>query len=186
MSKLTRVLCCAALAVLVLAPAAYAQRPGGQRPGQGGPGGRQGFQRSPTQLPRSIELSDDQKAKLAEIEEKYADKLKAATEKSALTEDQQTAMREAFAKARENNTPREEMREVMEKAVTLTDDQKKGREEMTALRAEITKAVEEILTDEQKEQLKAARERGRGQGQRPGGDRPGGARPGNRPQKSDT
>ena len=180
MSKFTRVLCLAALAVLVCAPAAFAQEPGGRGPGGRGPGGPGGFQRSPTQLPRQIELTDDQKAKLAEIEKKHADKVKEAREKAALTEDQQKAMREAFAKAREDNTPREEMRAVIEKAVTLTDKQKKGRKELTALLAEITKEVEGVLTDKQKEQLKELRERG--PGQRPGA---GGQRPGNRQPRTD-
>lgn len=169
MTKFYRLLCVAALAVLVMAPSAYAQRPQGQRPG-GGPG----FQRSPTQLPRQIELTDDQKAKLAEIEKKYADKVTAAREKAQLTEAQRTAMREAMTKARENNTPREEMREVIEKALNRTDEQKKAQEELTALTAEITKEVEGILTDAQKEQLAQLRERGQ-RGQRPGA---GGARPG--------
>lgn len=165
MSKWFQKLCVAGLAMLVLAPVAF-----GQQPGQGGRG--RGGMRSPTQLPREIELSDEQKTKLADIEKKFADKLKAAQDKAKLTEDQTKAQREAFAKAREEGKQGEAAREAVTAALKLTDDQKKGREELTALNKEITTEVEGILTDAQKTKLKELREQ---RGQR--GGRP--ARPAN-------
>lgn len=164
MSKWFQKLCVAGLLALTLAPAAFAQQggPGGGGRGQGGRGGF-GF-RSPTQLPRELELTDDQKAKLADIEKKYADKLKAAQDKAKLTEAQTSAQREAFGKAREEGKQGDEARAAVEAALNLTDDQKKGREELAALTKEITTEVEGLLTDEQKAKLKELRETRRGPG----------------------
>jgi Spy/CpxP family protein refolding chaperone len=156
-------LCLAGLATLVFAGSLFAQEQG-KRP-QRGPGGPGGF-RSPTQLPDSLNVTDEQKAKLAEIEKKYADKLKSAGDKAKLTEEQTAKQREAFGKFRESGKSFAEFQAEVAKTLNLTDDQKKGREEMTALRAEITKEVEALLTDEQKTKLKEARER-RGNGKRP-------------------
>ncbi|WP_254513265.1 Spy/CpxP family protein refolding chaperone [Anatilimnocola floriformis] len=167
MSNSFRMLCLAGLAALVVVGSLNAQEQK-KRPGGGGPGGF--GMRSPTQLPESVKLTDDQKAKLADIEKKYADKVKAAADKSKLTEEQSAKQREAMGKFRDSGKSFAEFQEEVAKSLNLTDDQKKGREEATALRAEITKEVEALLTDEQKTALKAAREqRGRPGGK--GGDR---------------
>lgn len=170
MSNLFRSVAFAGLALVVVVSTVTAQQPGGRQRGQGGPGGGNFF-RSPTQLPRELELSDDQKAKIADIEKKYADKVKAAQDKSKLTEEQQKKQGDAFAKARESGKSFAEIREEVAKELNLTDDQKKGREELTALTAEITKEVEAVLTDDQKAKLKEIRSQRGGQGRRPGGDR---------------
>lgn len=163
MSTSLRSLCLAGMAVLALVANVTAQEGRPQR-GQGGPGGF----RNPTELPRQLEVTDEQKAKLADIQKKFADKVKAAQDKAKLTEEQQGKMRDVFTKAREANTPREEMQAFMAKELGLTDDQKKGREELTALTAEITKEVEGVLTDEQKTKLKEMRsQRGGERGKRP-------------------
>jgi Spy/CpxP family protein refolding chaperone len=166
MSNLFRSFAFASLALAVVVSTVAAQQPGRQR----GPGGPGGF-RSPTQLPRDLELTDDQKAKIADIEKKFADKVKAAQAKAELTEEQRGKMRDVFTKAREANTPREEMQAFIAKELGLSDDQKKGREELNALTAEITKEVESVLTDDQKAKLRELRSQRGGQGRRPGGDR---------------
>ncbi|QDU27006.1 LTXXQ motif protein [Anatilimnocola aggregata] len=158
-----RSLCLAGVALLALVSSLSAQEGRPQR----GPGGPGGF-RNPTELPRGLEATDEQKAKLADIQKKFADKVKAAQDKAKLTEEQQGKMRDVFTKAREANTPRQEMQAFMAKELGLTDDQKKGREELTALTAEITKEVEGVLTDEQKTKLKESRsQRGGERGKRP-------------------
>jgi|GEM_PF-5625381 len=149
-----RTLGLAALAALLLVSNLSAQE--GKRP-QRGPGGF--GMRSPTQLPESLNVTDDQKARLADIEKKYADKLKAAGEKAKLTEEQTAKQREAFGKLRDSGKSFAEMREAVAKELNLTDDQKKGREELAALTAEISKEVEALLTDEQKTKLKELRAR---------------------------
>lgn len=154
MSKMLQTLGVAVLVMLVLVSSSFGQR---QR-GQGGPRG----QRNPFQLPRQIELNDEQKTKIADLQKKFEEKLKAAQEKAKLTDDQNKARREAMQKARQDGKQGEELRKAVQEAVTLTDDQKKGQEELTAITKEITTAIEGVLTDEQKAKLKELRE------QRPG------------------
>ncbi len=173
MKKFVRFMFVAAFVAIVLAPMmASAQdegQPGRRGRGQRGPGG-QGFQRAPWQLPRAVTLTDEQKTKLAEIEKKYSEKLQAAQQKARPTDEQRTALREAFQKAREEGKQGEELRKVAEEAVTWTDDQKKAREEVTSLTKEVTDAVMGLLTDEQKKAVEEARQRLGQRGQR--GNRP--------------
>jgi Spy/CpxP family protein refolding chaperone len=159
MKKFVRFVFAAAFLAMLSAPivaSAQDEQPRRQR-GQRGQG--QGFQRSPFQLPRSIELTDEQKTKLADIEKKYGEKVKAAQEKGRPTQEQQTALRDAFRKAREEGKTGEEMRKVAEEAVTWTDEQKKAREELTGLTKEITEAINGLLTEEQKKALEESRAR---------------------------
>jgi Spy/CpxP family protein refolding chaperone len=157
MSKLLKTFCLVGLTVLLAVPVLAQER----QPGQRGRGAR-GAQQTPFALPRGLEVTDEQKAKIAEIEKKYADKWKDATEKAKLTDEQTAARREAFTKARADNLQGEDLQKAIADAVTLTDDQKKGQEAMTALRAEVAKEIEALLTDEQKAKLKELQEqRGR-------------------------
>lgn len=129
--------------------------------------GQGGFQRDQFQLPDTLGVTDDQKAKLAELKKKYEDKLKAATDKSKLTDEQTTKQREAFTKLRGSGKSFAEMQEEVAKELNLTDEQKKGREELTALRAEITKDIEGVLTEEQKKKLAELRANRGAPGKRP-------------------
>lgn len=165
MSNSFRTLCVAAFAAVMLVGNLSAQEQG-KRPQRGGPGGFGA--RDPFQLPESLGVTDEQKAKLAELKKKYEDKLKAASEKAKLTEEQQGKMRDVFTKFRESGKERSEFAAYLAEELKLSDEQKKGREEQTALVAEIAKEVEGLLTDEQKTKLKEARAaRGGPQGKRP-------------------
>jgi len=172
-SNSLRIVGLAALVAVTLVSTLSAQnqnrRPGGAAGGFG--------MRSPTQLPDSLGLSDEQKAKVADIEKKYADKVKAVGEKAKLTEEQQGKMRDVFTKFRESGKDRAEMQAFIAEELKLTDAQKKGREEQTALFAEITKEVEAVLTAEQKTKLAELRTQ---RGGRPGAP---GAAPGKRPER---
>jgi Spy/CpxP family protein refolding chaperone len=168
MSNSLRTVCLAGLAAVMLVANLSAQEQG-KRPQRGGPGGGFG-QRDLFQLPESLGITDEQKSKLAELKKKYEDKLKAAGDKAKLTEEQTAKQREAFGKLRDSGKSFAEMREAVAKELNLTDDQKKGREELAAITADITKDIEGLLTDEQKSKLKEARERrgpGGNQGKRP-------------------
>lgn len=148
-------------AVLALVADVSAQENKGRRPGGFG-------MRDPLQLPDSLGVTDEQKAKLAELKKKYEDKLKAANEKAKLTEEQQGKMREVFTKFRDSGKERSEFNAFLAEELKLTDDQKKAREEQTALIAEISKDVQGLLTDEQKKKLEELRaQRGNFQGKRP-------------------
>jgi Spy/CpxP family protein refolding chaperone len=167
MKKFVRFVFAAAFVAMISAPLVASAQDEQPRRGQRGQRGQgQGFQRSPFQLPRSVELTDEQKEKLAEIEKKHGEKFKAAQEKARPTDEQRTALREAFQKAREDGKQGEELRKVAEEAVTWTDDQKKAREEVTAMTKEITEAVNGLLTEEQKKAIEEARQRRGQRGQR--------------------
>ena len=75
--------------------------------------------------------------------------------------------RDVFTKFRESGKDRAEMQAFIASELKFTDDQKKGREELTALTAEITKEVEAVLTAEQKTKLAELRSQ---RGRRPGGE----------------
>jgi Spy/CpxP family protein refolding chaperone len=161
MSNSFRILCLAGFAAVMLVSNLSAQEKG-KRP-QGGFGQRDQFQ-----LPESVGVTDEQKTKLADLKKKYEDKLKAAGDKAKLTEEQTAKQREAFGKLRDSGKSFAEMRDAVAKELNLTDDQKKGREELAALTTEIAKEIDGLLTDEQKTKLKEARERrGGNQGKRP-------------------
>lgn len=153
-----------ALLTMALAPVLLAQD---QQPGRRGRG--RGM-RSPLELPAAITLDDAQKSKLEELKTKYADKLKAATDKAKLTEEQTTAQRDAFRKARQEGKQGDELQKAVQSAVSLTDDQKKGREELASLTRDIREAINGFLTDEQKTKLRELRQQRGRRGQ--GGNRP--------------
>lgn len=160
---------CMAIASSVLAAEA---KPGGRR-GPGGPGRGAG---DPTAridyMVRGLDLTDAQKAKIEDIKKEFGPKLKAAQEKqdSILTDEQKKARTEAIQKAREANQGFQNMRETIEKALKLTDEQKKKLEEArkasTDLNTALREKVTSILTDEQKKKLEEARQQ---RGNRAGG-----------------
>jgi Spy/CpxP family protein refolding chaperone len=171
---LALVVCVAMVGIL---SAAEGRKPGGRGPD--GPREGRGFG-DPTAridfMVRGLELTDAQKATIEEIKKEFGPKLKAAQEKqdSILTEDQKKARAEVFQKARESNEGRQNMRETIEKALNLTDAQKKDMEAARKASEELNKAlmdkVTSLLTPEQKEKLEKARQE-RGQRGDRGGNR---------------
>jgi hypothetical protein len=113
---------------------------------------------------RGLNLSDDQKAKVAEIKKEYAPKFKALEEKRAgiLTADQKKARDEAVKAAKAAGKTGQELFEAGRAAMKLTDDQKaklaEVRKEVMALAKEVReKVVSSVLTADQKEQVKERR-----------------------------
>lgn len=115
-------------------------------------------------LPKSIALSEEQQSKVDALSKEYAPKMGELLKKSSsiLTEEQQQARREAFRAAREAGKKGKEFRAAVDDAVTLTEEQKESqksvREEMRKLMEEARGKLAEVLTADQKEQLKKARE----------------------------
>ena len=171
---LALVVCVAMVSTLA---AAEGRKAGGRGPG--GLGGGRGFG-DPTAridfMVRGLDLTDAQKATIDEIKKEFGPKLKAAQEKqdSILTEDQKKARAEVFQKARESNEGRQNMRETIEKALNLTDSQKKDMDAARKASEELNKSlmdkVTSVLTPEQKEKLEKARQE-RGQRGDRGGNR---------------
>jgi len=114
-------------------------------------------------IPKGMELSEEQTKKFEEIEQEFGPKLAAAQKAShdVLTKEQHKARHEAVKAAKAAGLKKLEAKESVEKAVTLTDEQKKQLEEadktLSTLRAEIGEKVKALLTDEQKEKLKAGK-----------------------------
>ena len=108
-----------------------------------------------------LTLTDDQKAKFADLQTEYGPKRAEIFKKmqAVLTEDQVKARHDAEQAAKEAGKSPQEIRQAMDAATTLTDDQKAKmadiRKEFQPLQQEIREKVVGILTPEQKEQLQA-------------------------------
>jgi Spy/CpxP family protein refolding chaperone len=113
----------------------------------------------PGEMLKGLNLTDDQKAKLAELKKEYGPKIKEGWEKAdgVLTADQKTARREAMKVARAAGKPRSEAWKEARTAMKLTDDQKakmeQAQKDAQALHKEVHEKVMALLTPDQKEQL---------------------------------
>ena len=154
------VVVCVAIAGAVLAAEG---QPGGRR-GQGGPG--RGFGDPSARIDfmvRGLDLTDAQKGKIEDIKKEFGPKLKAAQEKqdSILTDEQKKVRAEEFRKAREAGQGFQNLRETIEKALKLTDEQKKKMDEARKAAQELNDALREkiwsVLTPEQKKKMEEAR-----------------------------
>jgi Spy/CpxP family protein refolding chaperone len=148
----------AVIASLVLVDSLSAQQ---NRQGPGRRGGYSVIDR--VERVKDLKLTDDQKAKLADLKKAYAPKLKelSGTLDKVLTADQKKARDEAIKAAREAHKRGPEVRESIQAAMKLTDAQKaklaEGRKAMGTLNKEIGAKVNKILTPEQQDVLKKAR-----------------------------
>lgn len=119
-------------------------------------------------LPKSINLTDEQKAKVAAINKEYAPKAREIQQQQfkLITPEQRKARTEAVQAARKSGKKGKAFREAVQAAFKLTDEQKKQMKEVgkarAALQKEVRAKISEILTDEQKEQLKKGRKKGKG------------------------
>ena len=139
-----------AVVAVILANFANAQE---EKKKKGRGQGRGGAGSDPFDLPRSITLSEEQKKKLDDLKKEHEPRLQAALKKAQLTDEQRTAQREARQKARDDGKRGREAQEAVEAALNLTADQKEGRAEIRKIR----EAVEGLLTDDQKAQLRERR-----------------------------
>lgn len=111
------------------------------------------------QLPKTVELNDEQKEELAALRTEFQASATAATRKvqGALTVDQRKARAAATKAARAAGKKGKELRTAVEAASTLTPEQKKARgvaqKELIALKRKIQVRIHDFLTDEQKAQL---------------------------------
>lgn len=165
MKLILRSCCLLALAGMLAAPLSAADDDAGaKRKKRGGrPQGRLGA-RAMFRLPPSIALSEEQQARLDELTKEYSPKMRELFTKSmaVVTDEQKKARGEAFRAAREAGKKGKELREAVDAALSLTDEQKKTqqdlRAEMRKLMDEARGKLNEILTADQREQLKKARE----------------------------
>jgi hypothetical protein len=128
-----------------------------KKKGRGQRGQRGAGARDPFALPRSITLTDEQKKKIDDLKKQHEPALQAAVKKSQLTDEQRTAERDARRKAREDGKRGREAQEAVDAALNLTAEQKEGRAELRKISGEIREAINGILTDDQKAQLREGR-----------------------------
>jgi Spy/CpxP family protein refolding chaperone len=112
---------------------------------------------------KGLNLTDEQKTKLAELKKEYAPKLKelAAKREGVTTAEQKKAREEAMKAAKAAGKDRREVAEAGRAAVTLTDEQKAKMAEVRKAAGELNKEIGEkvtkLLTPAQQEVLKKAR-----------------------------
>jgi Spy/CpxP family protein refolding chaperone len=110
-----------------------------------------------------LKLTDDQKAKVADLQKEYGPQAADLAKKMAaiLTDDQRKARAEAMKAAKDAGKSDKECRDAGNAAVTLTDEQKARQGEVKAEIAPIVKEVRgklmAILTPEQQALLKPAK-----------------------------
>ncbi|WP_417388297.1 hypothetical protein [Gimesia sp.] len=111
-------------------------------------------------LPDSIELSDEQKEKVAALKKEYTPKFAALQKKNReiLTDEQVKARRTAMKEAKDAGKKGKELRDAVNAALNLSDDQEKQMKEVTGeirkLNAEVTGKLEGILTADQYAKIK--------------------------------
>ena len=116
-------------------------------------------------VPKSIELSADQKAKVDALNKEFGPKLAECKKKanSIITKDQKKARSEAFKKAKADGKKGKELRAAVIAAVAITADQKAQQAEckkaMGALNKEIKTQFVALLTDEQKAKIKGGKKK---------------------------
>lgn len=151
----------------LIAGAALAQPPGGGR-GRGGQfGGVMALASTGSPISRltaaidKLDLTSDQKEKIADLKKEYEPKFKELRGKMTelLTDDQKKALKEGQKKIQEatDQQGRREAMQDLRSAVTLTSDQQaKMREigrKVQPLVQEATQKLRDVLTDEQKTKL---------------------------------
>ena len=111
-------------------------------------------------IPKEITLTADQQTKLDEIKKEWGPKMVDSTKKvnAILTKEQQTAKKDAVAKAKSEGKTGKERTAMIDEAIKLTDDQKAltktANEELAKQRQEIKEQIFALLTDEQKPNYK--------------------------------
>ncbi len=111
---------------------------------------------SAVQVPKDVELSAEQKEKLAAVNKEYATKLADATKErdGILTEDQKKAQQTAAKEAREKMLKGKDAKAALDAALKLTDEQKgkfeKAQAKLVEVRTEALKKFAESLSAEQK------------------------------------
>ena len=152
MKKTITILSACFLAVAFVAPAVAADKKKKKAP-------------TAVKVPKSIELTADQKTKLDALNKEFGPKLAECRKKAAsiITADQKKARAEATKKAKADGKKGKELRAAANAAVAITADQKAQQAEckkaMGALNKEIRTQFAALLTDEQKAKIKGGKKK---------------------------
>ena len=116
-------------------------------------------------VPKSVKLNEDQRAKLAALNKELGPKLAACRKEAAgiITADQKKARAAAIKEAKAAGKKGKEIREAAEAAANLSEDQKTKQADckkaMGALQKQIKTQFAALLTDEQKAKLKGGKKK---------------------------
>lgn len=111
-------------------------------------------------LPATIELTAEQKEKVAELRKQYSPQFAALQKKNReiLTPDQVKARRAAMKEAKDAGKKGKELRDAVSAALNLSDDQEKQMKEVTGetrkLNGEVRGKLETVLTADQLAKIK--------------------------------
>ncbi len=117
-------------------------------------------------VPKSIKLTPEQSEKVAALDKEFAPKLKGLTEKrnAIITPEQRKAGREALNAAKDAGKTGRELKDAYAAVVRYTDEQKQQFQDIQTDLKELHKTIQgkfnELLTDEQKSQIKHANSKG--------------------------
>lgn len=116
-------------------------------------------------VPKGVELTDAQQEQVAALEKEYGPKIAELRQKlgSIMTDEQRQAQQVAAKAAKEAGKKGKELKQAVQAAVQLTDAQqeqlKEVRQEMRSLMKEARGKLLDLLTDEQKSQIKGKRKK---------------------------
>ena len=109
---------------------------------------------------RGVEFTEDQQAHVEQLRKKYTPRLAKTQKKhgNILTDEQRRTQREALQTAREAGKQGRQVREAVDAAIELTDEQKETlaalRRERGELLAQVQRELRSLLTDDQRKQLR--------------------------------
>lgn len=100
-----------------------------------------------------LDLTDEQKAQVAEVRKEFGPKLAELTKAVGLTKEDREARMAAQKEAKEKGLKGKELRDYVNAKAPLTDEQKEAQKAVNQLNGKIRTKLASILTDEQKEKL---------------------------------
>ncbi len=100
-----------------------------------------------------LDLTAEQKEKVAAIQKEFGPKLAELTKAVGLTKEDRQARMAAMKEAKEKGLKGKELQEYVSTKAPLTDEQKEAQKEVAALNGKIREKLASVLTDEQKEKL---------------------------------
>ncbi|MFN3148201.1 hypothetical protein [Bremerella sp.] len=100
-----------------------------------------------------LDLSGEQKEKVAAIQKEFGPKLAELTKAVGLTKEDREARMAAMKEAKEKGLKGKEAQEYISAKAPLTDEQKEAQKAVAELNGKIREKLAGVLTDEQKEKL---------------------------------
>jgi Spy/CpxP family protein refolding chaperone len=114
-------------------------------------------------VPKQITLSAEQKEEMKNLRERFGKKMADLQAKATLTDEQKAAQKEARKQAAADGKKGKELRQAVEGALNLTEEQSSARGQVAGLRKQIQDSIRDILTEEQR----AALGKGKGNAKKP-------------------